>query len=133
MVRSLYLFGGLRDGTTFVFRQCAFCGTLRMADYNIHRGVDKPVEFKGLFGQYLFIFVCGVLLTFVVFVVLYLSGVDQTVCFGFAVCASLLLGAGTFRLQAKYGRFGLLKRFASMRHPRRIVHRRSIYRLIKIR
>ena len=32
-----------------------------MADYPINRGIGKPVEFKGLKSQYLFIFAGGLL------------------------------------------------------------------------
>lgn len=60
----------------------------RMAEYPVNRGIGKPVEFKGLKSQYLFIFAGGLLAVFVVFIVLFMAGVNQWVCIGFIVSAS---------------------------------------------
>ncbi len=46
-------------------------------EYNINKGIGKSVEFKGLKAQYLFIFAAGLLAVFVLYVLLYLMGVDQ--------------------------------------------------------
>ena len=70
--------------------------------YQVNRGIGKPVEFKGLKSQYLFIFCGGLLAVFVVFIVLFMAGVNQWLCIGFIVSASLLLVWQTFRLNAKY-------------------------------
>ena len=74
-----------------------------MSEYPVNRGIGKPVEFKGLKSQYLFIFCGGLLAVFVVFIVLFMAGVNQWLCIGFIVSASLLLVWQTFRLNAKYG------------------------------
>lgn len=42
-------------------------------------------------SQYLFIFAGGLLAVFVVFIVLFMAGVNQWLCIGFIVSASLLL------------------------------------------
>ena len=94
-----------------------------MAEYPVNRGIGKPVEFKGLKSQYLFIFAGGLLAVFVVFIVLFMAGVNQWVCIVFIVSASLLLVWQTFRLNARYGIYGL------MRHPRFIISRKAIPRL----
>ncbi|WP_270549616.1 DUF4133 domain-containing protein [Bacteroides xylanisolvens] len=75
-----------------------------MSEYPVNRGIGKPVEFKGLKSQYLFIF-CGI------------------------VSASLLLVWQTFRLNARYGTHGLMKAAARKRHPRFIISRKAIPRL----
>lgn len=76
------------------------------------------MEFKGLKSQYLFIFCGGLLAVFVVFIVLFMAGVNQWLCIGFIVSASLLLVWQTFRLNARYGTHGLMKAAARKRHPR---------------
>ena len=53
-----------------------------MAEYNINKGIGQSVEFKGLKAQYLFIFAGGLLAIFVLFVILFLAGVNQWVCIG---------------------------------------------------
>ena len=51
-----------------------------MAEYPINKGIGRPVEFKGLKAQYLFIFCGGLLALFVLFVILYMVGTDQWIC-----------------------------------------------------
>ena len=97
--------------------------------YTVNRGIGKPVEFKGLKSQYLFIFCGGLLAVFVVFIVLFIAGVNQWRSIGFIVSASLLLVWQTFRLNAKYGTHGLMKAAARKRHPRFIISRKALPRL----
>ena len=56
-----------------------------MAEYPINKGIGRPVEFKGLKAQYLFIFCGGLLALFVLFVILYMVGIDQWICIGFGI------------------------------------------------
>ena len=100
-----------------------------MSEYPVNRGIGKPVEFKGLKSQYLFIFAGGLLAVFVVFIVLFMAGVNQWLCIGFIVSASLLLVWQTFRLNARYGTHGLMKAAARKRHPRFIISRKALPRL----
>ena len=58
-----------------------------------------------------------------------MAGVNQWVCIGFIVSASLLLVWQTFRLNARYGTYGLMKIAARKRHPRFIISRKAIPRL----
>lgn len=98
-------------------------------DMEINKGIGRNVEFKGLESQYLFIFCGGLLAVFVVFVILYMAGVNQWVCIGFGVAAATLLVWLTFRLNARYGTHGLMKAAARKRHPRFIISRKAIPRL----
>ena len=61
------------------------------ADYPINRGIGKPVEFKGLKSQYLFIFAGGLLALFVLFIIMYMVGINQWVCIIFGVTSATLL------------------------------------------
>jgi hypothetical protein len=78
---------------------------------------------------FFFIFCGGLLAVFVVFVILYMAGVNQWVCIGFGVAAATLLVWLTFRLNARYGTHGLMKAAARRRHPRYVVNRLKIPRL----
>jgi len=64
-----------------------------MAEYPINKGIGRPVEFKGLKAQYLFIFCGGLLALFVLFVILYMVGIDQYVS-----------ASARHRLPSSYGR-----------------------------
>ena len=54
-----------------------------MAEYPINKGIGRPVEFKGLKAQYLFIFAGGLLALFILFVILYMVGIGQWICIFF--------------------------------------------------
>lgn len=100
-------------------------------EHNINKGIGKSVEFKGLKAQYLFIFAGGLLAVFIVFVVMYMAGVDQWVCIGFGVIAASVLVWLTFNLNAKYGEHGLMKLLAKRQHPRFLINRKNSCRLFQ--
>ena len=102
-----------------------------MAEYPINKGIGRPVEFKGLKAQYLFIFCGGLLALFVLFVILYMVGIDQWICIGFGAASSSVLVWQTFALNARYGEHGLMKLGAARSHPRYLINRRRITRLLK--
>lgn len=102
-----------------------------MEEYQINKGVGRQAEFQGLTAQYLFIFVGGLGGVFLAFVVLFMAGVPEGACILFAVAAASLIVWGTFYLNRRYGQHGLMKRMASRQHPRRIIHRRAIRRLLR--
>jgi len=100
-----------------------------MAEFNINKGIGKPAEFQGLKSQYLFVFAGGLLALFIVFVIMYMAGVDQWICIGFGATGALILVYGTFYLNKKYGEHGLMKHQARGNHPRYIISRRNFSRL----
>ena len=102
-----------------------------MAEYSINKGIGQSVEFKGLKAQFLFIFAGGLLGVFVLFVILYLAGVNQWVCIGTGVVSASLLVWQTFALNRRYGEHGLMKRMANRNHPRFLINRRKPYLIIK--
>ncbi len=100
-----------------------------MAEFSINKGIGRPAEFKGLKSQYLFIFAGGLLSVFIVFVIMYMIGISQTICIGFGVISAGTLVWGTFHLNDKYGEHGLMKLQATKNHPRYIISRVRIGRL----
>lgn len=102
-----------------------------MGGYSINRGIGKPVEFKGLKSQYLFIFAGGLLSVFVLFVIMYMVGIPQWFCIGFGVIAASILVWQTFAMNAKYGEHGLMKVGAVKSHPKYLLNRRCIPKLFK--
>ena len=97
-----------------------------METYPINKGIGRSVEFQGLKSQYLFIFAGGLLALFVLFVILYMVGVNQWICIGFGGTAASVLVWQTFSLNRRYGEHGLMKRSALHSHPRYLINRRRI-------
>ena len=68
-----------------------------MAEYPINKGIGRPVEFKGLKAQYLFLFAGGLLAAFILFIILYMAGAGQWLCIGFGACIFLIVSATILR------------------------------------
>lgn len=103
-----------------------------MARYTVNKGIGRSPEFKGLKSQYLFIFAGGLLALFVLFVVMYMAGVNQWACIGSGIVSASALVWGTFRLNAHYGEHGLMKLQARRSHPRHIISRNGFRRLLPV-
>ena len=94
-----------------------------MAIYPINKGIGKSVEFKGLKAQSLFVFAGGLLVVFIVFIEMYMAGINQVFCIAFGVIAASVLVWLTFKLNAKYGEYGLMKLAAGKYRPRFLINR----------
>ena len=102
-------------------------------EYSVNKGIGKPAEFKGLQSQYLFIFAGGLLAVFVVFVIMYMVGVNQWICILFGAGAASTLVWLTFSLNRKYGAHGLMKWQAKMSHPYYLINRIRTRRLFTLK
>lgn len=98
--------------------------------YPINKGVGRSIEFKGLRSQYLFIFAGGLVVVFLLFIILFVVGVNQWICIPFGVISGSLLVWLTFKLNVRYGEHGLMKLLAEKRHPRYLIHRIRVSRLL---
>lgn len=99
-------------------------------EYDVNKGVGKQVEFKGLTAMYLFILAGGLTAVLLAVVVLYLAGAGQWGCILGGIFAGSLLAWGVFRLNARFGEHGLMKMLAEKRHPRYLIRRRKIFRML---
>jgi len=92
--------------------------------YSINRGINKPIEFRGLKAQYIWYLGGGLLALLILFAILYICGVNTFVCLGLI----LSLGAGLFfcvySLSHKYGEYGMMKKIAKKGIPK-VVRARS--------
>jgi uncharacterized membrane protein len=88
--------------------------------YAINKGVNRPVEFRGLKGQYIWWLAGGVLSLLLAFVVLYVVGVNPFLCIGVIAVAGTVLFIRVYRLSRVYGIDGLMKRAAARRLPERV-------------
>ena len=81
-------------------------------------------------SQYLFIFAGGLVAVLLMVVILYIAGVSQWICIPLGILSGSLLVWLTFRLNTRYGEHGLMKLLAERRHPRYLIHRRRLFRLL---
>lgn len=85
--------------------------------YQINKNINKPIEFKGLYGQYIAWLAGGLVLLLLTFVALYLLGAGLL----FTVPLVFALGGGliftVFRLSKRFGVHGLSKFIARRSLP----------------
>lgn len=86
--------------------------------YQINKGINKPIEFRGLYGQYIAWLAGGLVALLLLFVALYLLGAGLL----FTLPSVLILGSAlvftVFRLSKRFGVHGLEKHFAKRGLPR---------------
>jgi Domain of unknown function (DUF4133) len=91
--------------------------------YTINKGINKPIEFKGLKAQYIGCLAVGLLILLILFAVLYICGVNSFICVLITVFLGTALFSAVYHLSGTYGRYGLMKR----------ISRRSVPKTLKIR
>lgn len=86
--------------------------------YHINKGINQPIEFRGLKAQYIWWLGGGILALLFLFAVLYIAGVDMYVC----ILTTGLFGVALFRivykLNRQYGQHGLIKKIAGKSVPK---------------
>ncbi|MES2108570.1 MAG: DUF4133 domain-containing protein [Bacteroidota bacterium] len=88
-----------------------------MPVYQINKGINKPIEFKGLKAQYIGYLAGGLVGLLIFFAVLYIMGLPVFIC----ITVISVLGCGlfyqVFKLSHKYGQYGLMKHTAKRYLP----------------
>lgn len=105
-----------------------------MALYHINKGINKPIEFKGLKAQYIGYLAAGLVVLLIGFAVLYLLSVPVTFCLIVIGALGSLLFYQVFKLSHKYGQYGLMKKRAKRYLPRYLqFSTRNIFLRLKAR
>jgi len=97
--------------------------------YTINKGVNRPVEFKGLKGKYIWWLGGGLVALLGLLAVLYIVRISPVVCIGLTGTSGMILFFQVYRMNRIYGEYGLMKAIAFRRTPRRVksVSRRLFY------
>ena len=100
--------------------------------YPINKGINKAIRFKGLKAQYIWYLAAGLLLLLILFVILYICGVNSIVCLLLIVTLGVILFAGVYHLSDKYGQFGMMKSIAKRSIPKAVkINSRSVFIMLK--
>ncbi|MGN6493164.1 MAG: DUF4133 domain-containing protein [Agriterribacter sp.] len=89
--------------------------------YQINKGVNRSIEFKGLKAQY--IWWLGALVTglLVLFAVLYICGVHALICIGVVGLLSTLGIVRVYHISNTYGEHGMMVKMAKTKIPKVII------------
>ncbi len=85
--------------------------------YKINKGINRPIEFKGLKAQYILYLAVGLVALLLFFAVLYLIGMNMLFCLVITVSLCGLLFMTVYRMSDQYGQHGLLKKLAKRNIP----------------
>lgn len=99
--------------------------------YQINKGINKPIEFKGLKAQYIWYLGGGLVALLILFAVMYICGVNIFFCLVLIVSLASILFMYTYKFSRTYGEYGLMKKLARKSVPA-VIKSYSITRLKKI-
>jgi hypothetical protein len=85
--------------------------------YNINKGINKSIEFRGLRAQYIWYFGGMVMVLLVLFAVLYICGVNTYICLVLIGATATGGAVKIFALSHEYGEHGLMKAMARKQVP----------------
>lgn len=86
--------------------------------YQINKGINKSIEFKGLKAQYIWYFGGGVLALLILFTIMYIIGVNSFICIGIILIAGTVLVIKIYAMSNEYGEFGMMKKLAKRSIPK---------------
>lgn len=85
--------------------------------YTINKGINKSIEFKGLKAQYIGYLAAGLIALLVLFVGLYVAGVNTYLCLVLILVFGTAHFMAVYHLNDTYGRYGLIKKLAARNIP----------------
>ena len=85
--------------------------------YTINKGINKPIEFKGLKAQYIWWLGGGLLALLIIFAVLYICGINTFICLAIIAGSGTALFMHVYKLSRKYGEHGMMKSLAKRSIP----------------
>lgn len=85
--------------------------------YQINRGVNRPIIFRGLKAQYIWWLAIGLGAQLLLFTFLFIAGVPPAICMTIIVVSGLCLFRTVYRLSDRYGEHGMMKYLAKKATP----------------
>jgi hypothetical protein len=88
--------------------------------YQINKGINQSIEFKGLKAQYIWYLGGGIIVLMILFAGMYIIGLPSFVCVAIIGVAGTLLVLKIYKMSSKYGQHGLMKALAKRQVPKAI-------------
>jgi len=88
--------------------------------YEINKGINRSIEFKGIKAQYITYLALGMVALLLLFAILYICHLKLLLCLGIVAPAGVGFIMTIQRLSKKYGETGLQKRMAATKLPKAI-------------
>ena len=91
--------------------------------YEVNKGINKSIEFKGIKAQYIVYLALAMVLSLLLFAVLYVCGVNLYCVLGIVLVEATSTINLIHRFSRKYGENGLKKQMAAAKLPKAIQSR----------
>jgi len=88
--------------------------------YQINKGINQSIEFKGLKAQYIWYLGGGVVSLMIVFAVLYIIEIPSLICVGLIGISGTILVVKIYKMSNTYGEYGMMKALARKQIPKYI-------------
>jgi hypothetical protein len=85
--------------------------------YHINKGINKPIEFKGLKAQYILYLGIGLVFLLLLFAILYTLKLHLALCIIIVGLFSMALITMVYKLSREFGQYGMLKFIAKHKIP----------------
>lgn len=96
--------------------------------YQINKGINQSIEFKGLKAQYIWYLGGGVVALMILFAILFFMGIPSLVCIGFIGIVGIVMVIKIYKMSHQYGEYGMMKAIAKKQVPKIIkVYSRRIF------
>ena len=100
--------------------------------YQINKGINQSIEFKGLKAQYIWYLGGGVIVLLFLFSGMYLMGLPSLVCIGVIGILGVVLILQVYKMSRQYGEHGMMKALAKRRLPTSVrTYSRKIFKMEK--
>lgn len=86
--------------------------------YQINKGINKSIEFKGLKAQYIWYLAGGVVVLLIVFALMYIIGLPTYLCMVIILTSGTFLVLRIYDMSNKYGEHGYMKALAQKQVPK---------------
>jgi hypothetical protein len=100
--------------------------------YQINKGINQSIEFKGLKAQYIWYLGGGVIVLMILFAVMYIAGLPSFACLVIIGVSGALWVLKIYKMSQKYGEHGMMKALAKRQVPKAIrIQSRKIFKMQK--
>jgi hypothetical protein len=86
--------------------------------YEVNKGINRSLEFKGIKAQYIIYLAAGLVLLLLLFAILYVIGINIYICLGIVLPSGAGLFIAVQHYSKKYGEHGLVKKAAQSQLPK---------------
>lgn len=88
--------------------------------YQINKGINQSIEFKGLKAQYIWYLGGGIVVLMIVFAILYILKIPSYICVSIIVVSGTVLVVKIYKMSHQYGEHGLMKALSKKQLPKAV-------------